>query len=330
MSFSKKSDKVTVIIPVFNSSETIKRCLDALSYSIFKDFEIIVVDDCSTDDSLRIVKEFNCRQICLKKRSGPAVARNKGAQAANGRFLIFMDSDVLCGPETLGRLVSSLEEGWDGCVGMYAPRAGNRNFFSVYKNIFVWYYHGLSNGEIDWFWTACGAIKKEVFNSLDGFSEFYSWKSVEDIDFGYRMTKNSYKILLNKEAVVRHLHHFGLGTTLRNDFKKGRDWTYFNLTQNYSLSLKHPVAQFKHRGFGILGSLFFIFILFYSIAEPHFFLIGILMFLILPFIEKGFFSSLLRYAGLKVFIFALFFKPVDDLVISIGAFAGLTAFLLKR
>lgn len=330
MTFSKKCVKTTVIIPIFNSKETLGRCLEALFHSIFKDFEVIVVDDSSTDDSSQIAREFGCQVISLKKRSGPAVARNRGAKAASGRFLIFMDSDVLCEPETLSRLITPLEEGWDVCVGMYTPIPGYRNFFSIYKNVFIWHYHDICNGRIDWFWTACGAIKKEVFDIFGGLSEFYSWNSIEDIDLGYRMTKNNYKILLNKEAIIKHYHYFGLGAVLRNDFKKSRDWTYLNLLRNHFFSFKHPLAQFKYRGFGILGSLLLIFMLFFSIAEFRFFTVAALVFFILPFIEKGFFSSLLHYGGIKVFIGALFLKPIDDLVISIGAIAGLMCFLFKR
>jgi len=330
MILSREGVKATVIIPVFNGDQILRRCLEALSYSHFRDFEIIVVDDCSTDNSLQIAMDFGCQVISLKKRSGPAYARNRGAEVANSQLLVFLDSDVLCEPETLGRIIKPLEEGWDACVGTYTPIPGYSNFFSIYKNVFIRYYHGTSGSRIDWFWTACGAIKKDAFNDLGGFSKFFSWKSVEDIDFGYRMTKMNYKIFLNKEAVVKHFHYFDFKDVLKNDFKKGRDWTYFNLTQNRSLSLKHPVAQFKYRGLGILGSLLFVLILIFSIIEFHLFPIAVFIFLISPFMEKGFFSSLLRYGGVRIFIVALFFKPIDDLVISIGAFAGLMRFLFKR
>ena len=320
--------KVSVIIPVFNDSVNLKRCLAALAASDFRDLEVIVVDDCSVDSPVGIAKDFGCRTISLEKQSGPAVARNKGASLAQGEILLFMDADVICGPETISRLVSPLEEGWDACVGVYTPDPGCVNFFSIYKNIFIWHYHSRAEEKIDWFWTACGAIKKDIFFKLGGFKEFYSWKSVEDIDFGYRLTENNYKIFIEKKATVRHFHYFSFRGILMNDLKKARDWTYFNLTGNHSLRFKHPSAQLKYRGAGILGSLLFFLTAGLSIIDFRFFYTAIFIFSILPFMEKGFFTALLRYGRMRVFVPALFFKPVDDLIIIVGSLSGLLSYLL--
>lgn len=330
--------RVTVIVPVFNSSKIFRYCLEALRSSHFRDFEIIVVDDCSSDDSVRIAEGFDCRVIRLPRRLGSAAARNKGAQAAKGSYLIFIDSDVVCDPQTLGQVVKVLEEGWDACIGIYnvvpifhgidsLPRG---NFFSIYKNIFIWVYHGLSSGQIDWFWTACGGVKKEVFYKLGGFSNFFCWKSVEDIDFGYRMTKNNYKIFLDRNITVTHLHHFSFAAILRNDFQKSRDWTYLNLMSNCALFLKHPVAQFKWRGTGMAGSLFFAFFLIFSIVTFKVFFVAVFIFFMFPFLERRFFSSLLRYGGRNVFIRAWLFKPIDDIIIGVGVFAGTLRVLFRR
>lgn len=320
--------KVSVIIPVFNDSVNLKRCLEALTCSVFQGLEIIVVDDCSADNPVGIAKDFGCKTISSQKQSGPAAARNKGAIAAQGKILLFMDADVICSPETIGRLVSPLEEGWDACVGMYTPVPGYMNFFSVYKNIFIWYYHGTSKERIDWFWTACGVIKKDIFFKLGGFKEFYSRKSVEDIDFGYRLTENNYKIFIEKNATTRHFHYFGFRDILINDFKKARDWACLNFADNHLLRFKHPLAQCKYRGAGIAGSLLFFLAAGLSIIDFRFFYIAIFIFSILPFMEKGFFASLLRYGGMRVFVPAFFFKPIDDLIIIIGSLFGLMAYLL--
>lgn len=319
--------KVSVIIPVFNDSVNLKRCLEALTCSVFRDFEIIVVDDFSKDGPAGIAEDFGCKTISLEKRSGPAAARNKGAIAAQGKILLFMDADVICSPETIGCLVSHLEKGWDASVGMYTPVPGYKNFFSIYKNIFIWYYHGTSKEKIDWFWTACGVVKRDIFFKLEGFKEFYSRKSVEDIDFGYRLTENNYKIFIEKNATVRHFHCFGFRDVLINDFKKARDWTYLNFTNNHLLRFKHPLAQCKYRGAGILGSLLFFLAAGLLIIDFKFVYTAVFMFFILPVMEKRFFASLLRYGGMRVFVSAFFFKPIDDLVIIIGSLFGLMSLL---
>ncbi|MBN1872237.1 MAG: glycosyltransferase [Candidatus Omnitrophica bacterium] len=330
MRFSGNKPKVSVIIPVFNSGETLKPCLEAVFKSDYGDFEVIVVDDCSTDNSREIAEEFDCRLVTQNKRSGPALARNRGAEDAGGRFLIFMDSDVMPHPQTVGQLIEPLEKGWDSCIGIYEPCPGYKNFSSVYKNIFIWHYHNSANGKVDWFWTACGSVKKDIFCSLGGFSESYSYNSIEDIEFGYRMTKNGYRILLNKEAVAKHLRYFGIGGLLKNDFRKGRDWTYLNLSKNPSLSLKHPVARLKSRGRAMIMNLAFIFLTLFSVAKIEFLPLAVVVFFVLPFMEKRFFSSLSAHGGRFAVALAVFIKPIDDLAISAGSFIGGMRFLFNK
>ncbi len=92
--------KVSVIIPMFNASQTIEECLDSLvDQTVIKDIELIIVDDCSTDCSTEIVKEYENRYpdniilICLNENAGPGNARNVGIQYATGKYIGFVDSD---------------------------------------------------------------------------------------------------------------------------------------------------------------------------------------------------------------------------------------------
>ena len=90
---------VTVIIPVFNSSRTIIRCLESVINQTYSDIEIIVIDDGSTDDSIRLLRSYindkNCKNITIlcQKNSGPSAARNNGITHAKGEYIAFLDSD---------------------------------------------------------------------------------------------------------------------------------------------------------------------------------------------------------------------------------------------
>lgn len=88
--------KVSVIIPVFNMEEYITECLDSILNQTLKDIEILCIDDCSTDNSSEIIKNFKdsrIKYIKLDRNSGSAIARNRGIDEANGEFIVFMDSD---------------------------------------------------------------------------------------------------------------------------------------------------------------------------------------------------------------------------------------------
>lgn len=90
--------KVSVIVPVFNASEYIGRTLDSIINQDFSNYEIIIIDDGSTDNSLDIINETlnDCgipHQIIHKENSGVSVARNEGIKASNGDYLVFIDAD---------------------------------------------------------------------------------------------------------------------------------------------------------------------------------------------------------------------------------------------
>ena len=87
---------VSVIIPTYNRADTIKRSIESVLSQSYQDFEIIIIDDGSTDDTYRVVKEIRDTRICYikgDKRMGANAARNIGVQRAKGEFIAFQDSD---------------------------------------------------------------------------------------------------------------------------------------------------------------------------------------------------------------------------------------------
>ena len=88
--------KVSVIIPVYNSSKSIKDCLDSVIKQTYKNLEIILIDDKSSDNSVDIIKTYKdnrIRFIELEENSGAAIARNKGIEISTGDYICFIDSD---------------------------------------------------------------------------------------------------------------------------------------------------------------------------------------------------------------------------------------------
>ncbi|CAN5302209.1 hypothetical protein BH10PAT1_BH10PAT1_3070 [soil metagenome] len=101
--------KISVIIPVFNEEKVIAECLTSLREQNEKDFEIIVVDDGSTDKTLEIIRKFNV-VILEQKHQGPATARNLGAKNAKGKILVFVDADMTYNSNFLQNLVKPIQE----------------------------------------------------------------------------------------------------------------------------------------------------------------------------------------------------------------------------
>ena len=93
------SPKVSVIVPCFNAEKTIERCIKSIINQTYRNFNIIIVDDCSTDNSVSIIRQsivyFHCkiRLISSKKNVGPSLARRIGILESNSDYLMFCDSD---------------------------------------------------------------------------------------------------------------------------------------------------------------------------------------------------------------------------------------------
>ena len=87
---------VSVVLPVYNREDTIARAINSVLNQSYTNFELIIVDDCSTDDSLRVAHEFQddrVNVIALQQNVGANSARNKGAMEAQGQYIAFQDSD---------------------------------------------------------------------------------------------------------------------------------------------------------------------------------------------------------------------------------------------
>jgi teichuronic acid biosynthesis glycosyltransferase TuaG len=97
---------VSIITPNYNSEKFITECIDSVRNQTYKKWELIIIDDCSTDNSVSIIKKLQAtdariKLIKLNKNSGPAVARNKGIEEAKGTYIAFLDSDDFWLPQKL-------------------------------------------------------------------------------------------------------------------------------------------------------------------------------------------------------------------------------------
>ncbi len=219
---------ISVIIPVHKGGENFRRCLSSLAAAVPPPSEIIVVADGDADGSWLLAKEFGAQVLRTATRGGPAQARNLGARAARGALLFFVDADVTLPADAMSQVVAAFtgEPDLAAVFGSYDDEPAATNFLSQYKNLFHHYVHQTAREEASTFWGACGAIRREVFLALGGFDERYRWPSVEDIEFGYRLTRGGGKIRLRRTLQVKHLKRWGITSLLKADFHyRALPWT---------------------------------------------------------------------------------------------------------
>ncbi len=224
---------ISVVIPNYNGSATIGKCLEAAFSSRYASFEVVVVDDCSTDNSIEIIKKFPCKLVELKEHVGVSKARNIGAGKSAGEILLFIDADCLLEKNTLAKVSESIGSNNTQVLGgtyTKLPYDGN-SFFSTFQSIFINYFETKSKVP-DYIAAHSLAIERGVFTKVGGFIEdsFIGVAAgVEDVELSHRLRRAGYKLQMNPEIQVRHLFNFSFSKSMGNAFRKSMRWTMYSL-----------------------------------------------------------------------------------------------------
>src|SRR5215213_3798092 len=162
---------ISIIIPVYNGGAQFMRCLAAITPSSWRSWELIVVDDGSTDGSAAAAADVGATILHTGGRRGPAAARNRGAQIARGTWLCFVDADCEVHADTLANIVDVFQSdpSIDALFGAYDDAPAADGFVAQYKNLFHHYIHQGASPDASTFWAGCGAIKRSLFLALGGF-----------------------------------------------------------------------------------------------------------------------------------------------------------------
>uniref|UniRef100_A0AAU2V299 Glycosyltransferase family 2 protein n=1 Tax=Streptomyces sp. NBC_00003 TaxID=2903608 RepID=A0AAU2V299_9ACTN len=222
---SDQQPLVSVIIPNYNYGRSIGLCVEAAQNQTYPRTEIIVIDDCSTDDSAATAAALGARVVSTGTNSGVAVARNLGAELARGEVLVFLDSDVAMHPDAIERSVALLAEGADGVkygavCGTYEPEPLIRDsLIEEYRSLQQYYLLLKSEGVIDTVHTAILAMPRAVFDEVGPFNPLL--RHTEDQDYGRRISER-YKVLSSLEVRGRHDHDDTVRIVLDKVFSRAR------------------------------------------------------------------------------------------------------------
>jgi len=200
--------KVSVIIPSYNSEETIDLCLDSVCGQDFsEDFEVIVVDS-STDNTPNIIRTRYPDVLCLHidQKTDPGTARNIGAGRAQGDILAFIDSDCIARPGWIKNLVSLHQRMEHGVIGGAVENANPESIVSISSYIaeFSDFLPTMHEGEFLHLPTCNISYKKGVFDAHGGFDPRYYPQ--EDYYFHWRLSKAGEKIYFDPGVRVAHHH----------------------------------------------------------------------------------------------------------------------------
>lgn len=250
---------VSVIIVNYNGGCYPARNLESLSQQTFRDFEVIFVDNSSSDgsaDDLPIEAIPDFQMIRLEENSGFARGNNLGASAARGRWLALLNPDARAEPDWLESLVAAADahpdvrhfasaQLVDGVEGVLDGGGDNYLLFGI-----PWrggYRRSVADlPEQGWCFSPCGAgafIRKDAFDALHGFDErFFCY--CEDVDLGFRMQRQGFDCRFLPQARIHHVG--GVSSNALGEFSafygsRNRLWTYFKNMPTWLLVVTFPV-----------------------------------------------------------------------------------------
>ncbi len=213
--------KCSVIVPMYNSKETIGRCINSLLLQTYQDYEIIVIDDGSTDESVTIVKAFNSENISIlhQPNQGVSAARNLGLDNARGDLIFFIDSDDYVNSRLLEKVVNSFRDNKCDAVFFGFTRVENHSETEFLPpHIQDGYYNNLVNlSRCDTFgYPWIKAIKRECIASNRFRKDV---KLYEDELFSLEVFKTPRKICSLRESLYNYvINHNSLSFITHQDY----------------------------------------------------------------------------------------------------------------
>lgn len=239
--------RYSVIIPVYNRIDEVRDLLESLSRQTFKDFEVIIVEDGSTQPCGELVKLYENRlnvKYFYKENDGRSIARNYGIDRSSGSYLVFFDSDCVIPPDYFAILDRELTVRPLDCYG--GPDAAHESFTPTQKAISFAMTSFLTTGGI-----RGGKVQmekfvprsfnmgysREVYDKVGGFREMFS----EDIDMSTRIRQAGFKIGLIHPAHVYHKRRIDLAKFWRQVYVFGMSRITLKLLYPDSLKLVHTL-----------------------------------------------------------------------------------------
>lgn len=239
----------SVVIPLYNKEKDIKATLESLFKQTFSDFEVVVVNDGSTDNSEAIVKEFDDPRIRLfsKENEGVALTRNLGVEMAKTNHIVFLDADDYWYPfhlENLHNLTSKFpEEQWYATAyekkhnqklttAMISPIMEQKNWMGVVDDYF-------KNSLIDALaWTSAVCMKKDFFQKLNGFDATITNGAGEDTDLWLRAALDS-PLVFSTRISARH----NLDSSNRISHTPTKDRVFMSLDKYEDIAKSNPYLK---------------------------------------------------------------------------------------
>ena len=323
--------QVSLIIPAWNAEKTISDCIISAIQAKNAPSEIIVVDDCSNDNTISIVNNLAndhpmIKLIKLKNNVGPAAARDFGVNASSGDLIFFTDSDTILLDNTFINCIDTINKyKADAVSGIYHPEPINDGKTQLYKALFF-YYHFVRHEkpfEYETFNGQIAAIKKKAYMETGGYNKEILWgMDNENEEFGRRIIKN-HLLLVDPNFQVKH-NFPGFKKLTSTYFFRVSTWMYVFM-QDLKFESGGPAAM--DSGIAALSVPLMIFFLCLGLILGKIFLIFFIIFLLIWLYGYLNFFIYVYKNNTSFLIYAILLNIWFSSVISFGAIWGIIKWL---
>jgi GT2 family glycosyltransferase len=327
---------LSVIVPAFQGMGVLPQSLRALAASDLprEGWELIVVDDASTDDTAAVAAEYADVVIRLPDRPrGPAYARNRGFEVCRGEVAVFVDADVCVHPDTLRKFADlfAADPALGAAFGSYDSRPSAAGAVSQFRNLLHYYVHHLHPGEAETFWAGCGAVRAAAFAAVGMFDEWhYSRPQIEDIELGRRLRRHGHRIVLRPEIQGMHLKHWTLRNVLVTDLTaRGIPWMWLMLGEGPSAGSRVLNVSAKEKACTALTGVILLTVpLAALLREPKVLLVAAAALGVIVALSRGLYRFFLRHGGIGFALMTLVLHLLYYLVSGISVCFGWLAHML--
>ncbi|MFX1308732.1 MAG: glycosyltransferase [Promethearchaeota archaeon] len=224
-------DPVSIVVPTKNRASLLPNLIYSLLNLNYPQYEIIIVDDCSTDKTKEILKKYPIKSIYLDKSIGSAEARNIGIQEAKNDIIALTDSDCFVSKNWLKDLVSYLDN-YDviGGTVLFSDNAEKElNPFNLKNEIVI-----TKESSLNFLNTSNMILKKDVWKLSGGFLNY----RIEDLEFSWRALKKGYKLKYVPKGLVIHYGKRTLFQNIKKYIQYGKSYSKVSFIHKMSFTFK--------------------------------------------------------------------------------------------
>ena len=239
--------EISVIIPAYNRAEFIQKAIKSVLNQTFKDFELIIIDDGSTDNTGDIIQEYNDKRVKYfhQFNRGPGPARNKGIKKSSGKYLAFLDSDDAWELEKLEIQINEMKDNPE-----YLLSHTEEIWFKGARRIKPLKIHRKRHGDIfNWSLRLCSVsmstvmIEKELIDEIGYFDE--NLEVCEDYDYWLRVTAKYPVLLIDRPFTIKQGGHYDQQSQKYFGLDKFRIYAIEKLIKSDALTKEQLILAFN-------------------------------------------------------------------------------------